>query len=787
MSFENPPSPSVPVRPDAHAIRREISAEMGDTRVELMAAFHADRLLEAAREALDQASPDEKEATKRWNAFLDKEARSTQEFNGLMDDMRSAMETRVTPTGERRVRQINLESPVWKEKAKRWKGAVKEDLGKLGVEESDQAEVIAEADPFLEASAATVTAYAMLDEIRSFTNAHATELKQPDRYREITHQLEWFLAQEFGCTAADAAQLVKFAIPEPTREGKPTVKEVVGVMRKIWEKYGVKSVRASALRFVLGNLVVEQSRAIGQEGKDFYLKDGRFQFDRYLLMLGMQEAANVSREIDHDTSRKLKDEIRGKLNEQLVNTIFFRRWEFAPAATDAEMVNAVKRGTEAVLWFLTQGVADLLPLAQSAVLAGHELTKMHPAMALTAITSVTAAHFAERAVLGREREEHEEEDAEQKKLARETRAYRQEAETLKVSSNAAEMSQRVLASMNASQRGDSANWKTNLVQSFKRRLPGTAAAVAIGAVGEFLQHRVGMKGEEVVRQIQAVSTVMSPIGRVNSFFEGRVRDHIDSVRRMDELIGSDEEMFDTPDGPLEQARLPFSKLPSCDISLENIWFRDVLKGATETIKGGSFTLLVGKSGSGKSTILRQIADILPVQYGEVTIGGEPIAKVKKYGPDSLYAAMAYANQQPHAFPERTVRENICFWIPHLKRSDEEIIELLTQLGLERFAKRLDKKLGYTSGGETLRIGLARALIKRPKILLLDEPTASLDPETADEAWELLERMHERDPEMTIICVTHNKEMITKFDADTSGRRKVIRMGEIQRSSAGAAT
>ncbi len=780
MPFENRPFSPQPVRPDAHAVHRELSAEMGSTKVDLMAAFHADRLMEAAREALGRVSPDEQEAEKRWNAFFETEGRSTQEFSKLVDDMRTAMATRVTPKGERRVRQINLEDDGWKEKASHWKGTVKEDLGKLGIPEVDQKEAVAEVDPLLEASAATITAYAILDEIRSFEKAHAAELKQPDRYREIAHQLEWFLAQEFGCSADDAARLVRFALPEPSREGAPTVQEVVGVMRKVWAKYGAKSVRTSALRYALGNLVIEQGRSIDRQGKEFYLKDGRFEFDRFLLMLGIQEAGNISRELDHDTSQKLRQEVRSKLNERLVNAIFFRRWEFAPAATDTEMINAVKRGTDAILWFLTDGVADLLPLAQSAVLSVYELTRMHPAMALTAISGVAAARYAERVMQAREREEKEEEDAEQKKLARETRAYRQEAETLKVSSNAADMSGRVLASMNASAKGEGHHWKANIVESMKHRLPRTAVGIAIGAVGQFLQSKAGMKGEEVVRQIDAVKTVMSPVGRVTSFFEGRVRDHIDSIRKMDTLIGSDEEVFDTPDGPLEQARLPFSALPSRDISLENIWFRDVLKGATETIKGGSFTLLVGKSGSGKSTILRQIADILPVQYGEVKIGGQPISNVKKYGPDSLYAAMAYANQQPHAFPERTVRENICFWIPHLERSDAEIVELLNQLGLERFATRLDKKLGYTSGGETLRIGLARALIKRPEILLLDEPTASLDPETADEAWELLERMHQQNPGMTIICVTHNKEMITKFSADTSGQRQVIKMGEIQK-------
>lgn len=777
MSFENTPSQ---LRPDAHAVRRELSAEMGTAKVDLMAAFHVDRLLDSARNALKAASPDEKEADERWNAFFETEARSTHEFTELVDEMRAAMESRTAANGVRRVRQINLEDPTWKEKAKRWKETVKEDLKKLGVEESDQRDVIAEADPLLEASAATMTAYAMLDEIRGFEKTHAAELKHPDQYREIAHQLEWFLAQEFGCSADDAARLVKFALPEPTREGKPTVKEVVGTMRAVWQKYGEKSVRASAVRFVLGNLVVEQARAIDQQGKDFYLKDGRFEFDRFLLLIAAQEAANISGELDHETSRNLKEEIRAKLNERLVNAIFFRRWQFAPAATDAEMMNAVKRGTDAILWFLTQGVADLLPLAQSAVLAGYELTKMHPAMALTAIAGVTAADFVEKVIVSKERGEREEEDEGQRRLARETRAYREESETLKVSSNAGDMSARVLASMNASAKGGSGQWKADIFQSIKRRLPRTAIAVAVGAVGELLQ-RKGMMGGEIVRQIESVKKIMRPVGRITSFFEGRVPDYIESIRRMDELIGSDDETFDTPDGPLEKERVAFSALPSRDISLENVWFRDVMKGATETIKEGSFTLLVGKSGSGKSTILRQIADILPVQYGEIKIGGMSITKVRKYGEDSFYEALAYANQQPHTFPERTVRENICFWIPHLTRTDEEIAALLTRLGLGRFAKRLDEKLGYTSGGEALRIGLARALVKRPKILLLDEPTASLDPETADEVWELLEGMHAEDSEMTIICVTHNKEMINKFSADAAGRRQVIKMNDIQRS------
>jgi ABC-type transport system involved in cytochrome bd biosynthesis fused ATPase/permease subunit len=133
-------------------------------------------------------------------------------------------------------------------------------------------------------------------------------------------------------------------------------------------------------------------------------------------------------------------------------------------------------------------------------------------------------------------------------------------------------------------------------------------------------------------------------------------------------------------------------------------------------------------------------------------------KVKKYGRESLYSVMSYCNQNPQIFDGMTLRENLMLWSKK-EVEDKEIKKVLIDLHLEKFVDKLDEEVKHLSGGEKVRIGVARTLIKGAKIMLLDEPTASLDSQAAAEVRKIIGEINGKYPDTTIICVSHDEELI----------------------------
>ena len=120
--------------------------------------------------------------------------------------------------------------------------------------------------------------------------------------------------------------------------------------------------------------------------------------------------------------------------------------------------------------------------------------------------------------------------------------------------------------------------------------------------------------------------------------------------------------------------------------------------------------------------------------------------------------MSYCNQEPPVFKEMTLRQNLMLWSSK-PVDDLRLKEVLESLNLHKFTDKLDEKFEHFSGGEKVRLGLARILIKNPTIMLLDEPTSSLDSESALEVRNILRKIHQQYPETTIVCVTHDKELV----------------------------
>jgi len=193
------------------------------------------------------------------------------------------------------------------------------------------------------------------------------------------------------------------------------------------------------------------------------------------------------------------------------------------------------------------------------------------------------------------------------------------------------------------------------------------------------------------------------------------------------------------------------------------------------INKGEFAFLVGPSGSGKSTILKLILKEEDTTEGEVFVNGYDLSMLKRKEIPSFRRSLGVVFQDFRLLPNKTVYENVEFAMQITEALPKEIRRQvpmsLALVGLSRKAKSYPNQL---SGGEQQRVALARALVNNPSLIIADEPTGNLDPETSWEIMKLIQEVNMRGT--TVIVATHEKSIVDKMKK----RVIAIEKGEIKR-------
>ena len=205
------------------------------------------------------------------------------------------------------------------------------------------------------------------------------------------------------------------------------------------------------------------------------------------------------------------------------------------------------------------------------------------------------------------------------------------------------------------------------------------------------------------------------------------------------------------------------------VLLENVMIshdeEPLLKDVNLRLKAGEFVYLIGKSGAGKTSLLRSLYGDQPIAAGSATVCGVDVAHLRRRQVPRLRRQIGIVFQNFRLLDDRNVYSNLEFVLRATgwKKRDEikaQIDKVLTAVGIQQKADAMPKRL---SEGEQQRVGIARALINNPKLILADEPTGNLDPVTSAEIMQLLVDVG-RETGTTMLISTHDFMMIDRFPA-----------------------
>lgn len=192
----------------------------------------------------------------------------------------------------------------------------------------------------------------------------------------------------------------------------------------------------------------------------------------------------------------------------------------------------------------------------------------------------------------------------------------------------------------------------------------------------------------------------------------------------------------------------------------------ILTNVSLDVNNGDFIYLIGKTGAGKSSFLKTLYADLFLTEGEGTVVGYDLRDLKEKDIPYLRRKLGIVFQDFKLLPDRNVKQNLLFVLKATGWTEEEamntkIEEVLDKVGMKNYISKMPHQL---SGGEQQRIAIARALLNDPELILADEPTGNLDPQTSVEVMELLKKINSTGK--TILMATHDYALLLKYPAKT---------------------
>lgn len=457
--------------------------------------------------------------------------------------------------------------------------------------------------------------------------------------------------------------------------------------------------------------------------------------------------------------------IRRNVNDRVANSVFMRDFEFMQDKKPAEILNIIDRGKQGTMDLINATYTEIIPHLTAVIAASATGFSVDKTGGILGLLRLPILYWNNKKISARILSNRHTELLRKDFVDTSVMNSLQSIEVIKTSDTMEDAIRELGDVMQERDEMIIASSKKHISRRQQELVLSTLfediAPLVLGYMDYLKSVQSGSKVGEAAflahNQYRTISFQQRSIGGHASalmrVFSEKVQPALQDIARMEELLGPYDEL-DTPGGYLERGRKPVAELTDFNISVKNLSFKDILRNVSMDIPQGSFITLKGVSGLGKTTFLRHLVGLYRAEPNTVQYGGTDIHNIRKYGPDSLYAKLAYVNQQSLYFENMSLRENLLLWTKK-QVDDERLKHVLEDLHLEYLKDRLDSTAKHFSGGELRRIGIARALLKDPKVLFLDEPTANLDDQSAKQVLEIIKDMRMSRPEMTVIAVTHD--------------------------------
>lgn len=457
--------------------------------------------------------------------------------------------------------------------------------------------------------------------------------------------------------------------------------------------------------------------------------------------------------------------MREAINSRVANSVFMRDFEFVQDKSPAEILNIIDKGKQGTMDLINTTYTEVIPHLTSMVAAtssGFAINKLGGVLGLLRLPILyTSNRKLMEKVIGERQVELAQKDAVDTRIMTSLQSIEvvKSSDTMEnaISELGKTMQERDEIAIESRKRHAEQKQRGSYLDLlFQFGLPA-----GLGAL-EWQKQKGGPMGDayagmQAFSKFSAVSAGQSEAGvhatELVRLYSEKIQPALQDIKRMEDLLGP-YDLLDKPDGMLEQVRKPVSEITNFDITVRNLSFKNILHNVSIDIPQGTFVTIKGPSGIGKTTFLRHLVGFYGAQKGALQYGGTDLNGIKKFGEQSVYSKLAYANQNPQYFENMTLRENLQLWTKK-QATNEKLAEVLHDLKLDHITDRMDSKVKHFSGGELRRIGLARALLKDPKVLFLDEPTSNLDEESARQVLSIIKDMRAKRPDMTVIAVTHD--------------------------------
>lgn len=668
---------------------------------------------------------------------------------------------------------VDINSEAISHDIENWISALLSEIKKkneIGLDETDEEDLRAQCWMFFDSIGNVMNTRSLENDIAEYYKGKETGESDTDKDGIQKSKLVEELHGRYPLDKAEIEILVDLIRLEGKEDKNYSLRLLVETISRLWGEYNLGEKKGTIAKISLGYLMSKGAESFSPSLFQDMFADSKFNVAVFMEWFGLDKFSTVvDAKIDIELA-KIMNEINHQVNERITNSLFFQEFEFIHEKSLGEIFATLERGKNATENILQDVISKFAPTLTGIAMSLGFLAKINPILGAIGVGSLPVMYKIARKQNKKIAPMYEREKREGEKIETRLGSIKSGFEEVKTSPETPTIAAHVKEQMNVRDTLSLSRTIEETKMKVTRMIPFDISTMVAAGVGGALQEAGMISGGAILSNIIYSSMLNRPVQELVNLYFSRFSRYIQDIQRMDEIMGKYDKL-DLPEGEMEKDRMPVSELENFDISIKDLRFKDILKGISIDVKQGEFLTISGTTGAGKSTLLRNLAGLYKPDSGAIEIGGIKNDEVKKYGSESLYSVMSYCNQSPQIFEGMSFRENLLLWSKN-EVDDEKIKKVLQDLHLDKFVNKLNEEVKNLSGGEKVRIGVARTLIKGAKIMLLDEPTGGLDSETATEIRNIISEINKKYPDTTIICVSHDQELI-------KSSKRSVNMAELQ--------